>query len=671
MGIRNFHVKKGTFIRKIALLSCLYIVVGFTPETVHSDQLQKVFLPEADSLFQSALSDFENGRMRNSLETARAILSLPLNQRSSAASFLICRITTDSGDLDQAESLIRDFIIRFPNSRYLSQTKMLRAEIYYKKNLNYSSLKELLWVVVNGNSKTVRSRAASNFVNLFDPAIPAAMYDELHRFFDERVVDALIQIKFAQLSIQEGKRIEADVLLGQVQDSIPFTNVLNMIEELRNSLQGDISDEKFIAVLFPFYSEFSDKGKRIYTGAQAAVNQFNNEFSSNVRLKAIDTESSAAKFASLIKEIARDRSIFGIIGPVDPDLQVLAGPLAEIYKIPIILPANSESNTEEINEFLYQIKGSMVSEGAALADFAVNQLNFSSFAILSPIGLPYEHMAQSFALTVEKFGGNVLASEVYYPGTMDFNQQFRHIRKVGYDLMMEDSLNLFIRETLINSSKIAEDSLSVEYIDSVTTSFADSLTLAELDSIWMVYRDSLVSRRKSSGIRQFDTLDYPVYTYDAVFIPLVKPEDLDFIANQFAVYNINTVLLGNSAWYDHVILERVQRNIRDLYITSDYFADDLFEPWANFRDLFRQEMGISPGVDEMYGFESVLFLFDAISNAATRERFNENLKQLNSIRGSARGAFEIDGKHQKSNWMFLRYRRGIFHLYDRIPNRSG
>ena len=280
-------------------------------------------------------------------------------------------------------------------------------------------------------------------------------------------------------------------------------------------------------------------------------------------------------------------------------------------------------------------------------------------------------MALSFALEVERLGGNVLASEVYYPGTIDYYQQFYQIWKIGYDLMMADSMSLFIRDVLIDSAIIVEDSLTVEYIDSITTAFLDSLSLSELDSIWLVYLDTLESKRRDEGIRQFDSLDYPVTTFDAVFMPILKSDDLDFISNQFAVYNINTVILGNNAWYDELVLDRVQNNIRNLYISSDYFIDDFYVPWTNFRNIFRQELGLSPGIDELYGYDSIMLLGSAATGAITRERFKENLLQRRNIQGSTRGLFDMDDSHQKSNWLFLRYSRGKFELQLRGRNQPG
>ena len=644
-------------------------LVCFPAACLLAGQIQQVYLPEADSLFKFAISEYEKENLQSSHETARFILSLPRNQRTSAASYLMCRITLDNGNIDGALSQIESFRKNFPESRYIPQVRMLLSEILYERGLRFSAMQEMLWVVVNGGEDELRSRAALNFARLFDPKIPAALYDELDRTYNNETVSILVTIKKAQLHIQEGRFDSAEELLVQIQNMIPFRELSSEVSDLREFLREENSGEKYIAVLFPFTGEYSEQGRRIYNGARAAMTQLNNHSAPSLQLKAIDTGGSTIKFSKLIKSIAGDRSILGILGPVKPDLQVLAGALSGIYEIPIILPGNNEMNTQEINDYLFQIKGSMVSEGAALANFAVNELGQSTFAILSPLGVPEEQMALSFALEVERLGGNVLASEVYYPGTIDYNQQFHQIWKIGYDLMMADSMNLFIRDFLVDSAAIVKDSLTVQNIDSISAAFADSLTLSELDSIWLVYLDALESKRRDEGIRQIDSLDYAVGTFDAFFIPIVKSDDLDFISNQFVVYNINTVLLGNNTWYDELVLDRVKNNIRNLYISSDYYIDDFYLPWTNFRDIFRQELGLSPGINELYGYDSIMLLGNAAKGAITRERLKENLLKISNIQGSTRGLFDMDKSHQKSNWLFLRYRRGEFELQIRRRNQ--
>jgi len=658
--------------KKIALFAAAVItIIALSQDVASARQSQPVFIPEADSLFRNALSFYEKGQYQNSLKIIDEILGLSKNQRSSAAMYLKCRIARDREDYNEASALTSELLKTYPDSRYVSHVRMLQAEIYFNKGMNYFTMQELLWNAAHGDGAEFRARAAEKFVNLFDSEIPEYMYEEFKRLYGDAEIQALIDIKIAQLKINEGVLDEAQAILGNIKNRITFRAVQNEIINLQSMVREELSGERYIAFLMPFHGEYAEMGKRIYNGADAALRQFNDGTAYPIKLKPIDTEGSISKFPSLIKEIAADRSVLGILGPVDPKLRALVGAVASIYNVPVIMPGNNDEKVKETNDYLFQIKGSAELEGVALANFAVNELELTNFAILSPIGVIEEQMAQSFALEIEKLGGNVLSQEWYYPGAMDYSYQFSHIRKIGYDLMMKDSLRIYIRENLVDSTTIIQDSLTVEDLDSLTNIFMDSLTIAEHDSIWYLYLDTLEARRKEAGIRELDTLYYPVYMYDAIFIPITAPEDMYFVANQFADKNFKTVLLGNNIWYDPIILDNIKNAFKTFYFTSDYFIDDLFTPWADFRDNFRQVKGASPGIDEMYGYDAMLFILEGVRGApsqAGRKRFRENLMRIRSMPVSARGTFEMDNTHQKSNWLFFQYRSGKIELYNINPD---
>ena len=78
----------------------------------------------------------------------------------------------------------------------------------------------------------------------------------------------------------------------------------------------------------------------------------------DVGLKAVDTRESANTVIRVMKEIADDRSIIGVIGPVDPLLQMIAVPLAKMYRIPMILPENFRDIVIEDNDYVFRLIGS-------------------------------------------------------------------------------------------------------------------------------------------------------------------------------------------------------------------------------------------------------------------------------------------------------------------------
>ncbi len=647
----------------VTLLS--FLIFTLPMEQSVARQNKQVFLPVADSLFQSVEMLYQTGQLQAARETLGVLQSLPRNQRSSAALYLHTRFALDREDYDETADLLEQFAQDYPDSRYVPYMELIEAELLYARELYVFSLEKLLGLITHVDDAEIENRAARKFLEIFDNEIPEVLYDNFIALYNNNVTKELSLLKKAQLHYYAGSYDEVINELEQISLGDVFLPIGEAASNLRSLMNDVMNAERFIAVLFPFNGEYAERGRKLYNGAQVALKKKQDVVPHSISIKAIDTRASIREFPELLQKIADDKSIIAVIGPVVQELRLLASTLAPFYELPIIIPGNNESGNGIGNDYVYQIKGSKSSEGAALARYAVENLNLSTFAIMSPIGGSEEGLVESFAIEVEKLGGEILAHEWYFPGNLDFNAQISKIRKIGYDFMMTDSLSTYISESIVDSTTIVEDSLSLNDIDSLTTLYIDSLSISTLDSIWNLYLDTLATRRREAGIRYFDTLDYPVTTFDAIFIPVESKDDIEFIVNQYAFYNFDTILLGNSHWYDPVILVRLGNNVGTVYITSDYFIDDYYTPWITFRDNYRNDIGSSPGVDELYGYESTLFLLAAVQNLPTRQRLIDELEQLNILPESVRGYFEIDESHQKSNWHVIRYRRGQFLLQNR------
>lgn len=647
----------------LILLNCL--LPCWLSVSAAAQQKDRVYSPLADSLFESVIEYYTGNRPGNVQEIIDTIQNMPVNQRSSAAYYMNIRLALDRKKYGNARELIERFPEEFPGSRYIPHVKYLKAEMHNSRGHFIFAFEELLWIIEHSREEYLVEAAADKYLEIFDTRISESMYDDLASLYDNERIRDLNHVKKAQLKYYNNSTGDVISIVENISNNGDFSPVNKAVSELQSLIRDEMESDKYIAVLFPFNGAYSERGRSVFNGARVALQEKEALLPHKIVLKPIDTNGDISGFPALLRQLSEDKSIIGVVGPVVPELRLLANTLAPLFEIPIIIPDNIEVETNQNNDYFYQMKGSKMSEGTAIAQFAFEKLNLSTFAILSPIGRNEKDLIQNFALEVERLGGNILAHEWYFPGTVDYNMQFRQLRKTGYDLMMEDSLSIYISESIVDSATITSDSLSTDDIDSLAATFLDSLSIATLDSIWYVYLDTLATRRRNAGIRYFDTLDYSVNTFDAIFIPVTSTEDIDFIINQFAFYNFDTILLGNSAWYDPVILNRVQNNFTTLYMTADYFADDTFTPWANFRDNFRNVTGLSPGVDDMYGYESAMFLMNAIQRYPTRHRLNDNLEKIRNMPDSARGSLEMDGSHQKINWHILRFRRGRYFLENR------
>lgn len=625
-------------------------------------QQKKIFSFLADSLFDIAVSEYSSGESDNAFTYLDRILRLARNQRTTASFYMLTRIIGEKGELNNTVKFVDEFLKLYPESRYVSDIRIIKAKAYYDRDVQFLALRELLDIVEEYDSIEIKEKAANRIVNLFDTEIPDYIYREYKNLYSDPLVLNLLDLKRAQLAVYKGEFEYGLELLEIVESGEVLPVMRNSMNELNSFIENEFYGYDSIALLMPFTGELEEKALRLHKGARYALDKYNRASGRELKLKPLDTGGDFSKISEALNAIADDRTIFGVIGPIDPQLQVLASNIVAGKGIPLILPDNCRDNFLEENDNVFKMLASGQSEGETLAKYAFNELGYKTFAILSPLSGVEEQIANGFALEIENLGGEVLVHEWFYPGAIDFHQQFKQIRKIGWDLMAADSLRLFITDIIFDSTTIELDSLTMEQLDSLNTAYMDSLTIVELDSFRTVYLDSMETRLKSRGIRELDSLNFPIYTFDALFMPVTSSEDLDYIANQFAFYNFRTNILGNSAWHDNVMLDRVQRTFRfsDVHFTSDYFIDETYIPWIDFVNEFRMEMGYSPGVEELYGYDAMSLALNSInSGARSRKQFLDQLRIQKELTGSGRGDILFNEKGQKSNSLILNYYRGI------------
>jgi ABC-type branched-subunit amino acid transport system substrate-binding protein len=632
---------------------------------VYAWQQKPIFSFLADSLFNIAVSEYLNGEPDEAYTYLDRILRLTRNQRTTASFYMITRIISEKGELHNTVKFADEFLKLFPDSKYGSDIRIIKAKAYFDKNVQFLALRELLDIVEAYDSIEIKEKGATRIVNLFDTEIPDYIYTEYKNLYSDPLILNLLDLKRAQLAVYKGEFESGLELLEIVESGEVMPAMRNSIIELHSYIENEFYGYDSIALLMPFTGEFEEKALKLHKGARFALDKYNRTSERELKLKPLDTGGDFGKISGALNAIAEDRTIFGAIGPIDPQLQALASTIAAGKGTPLILPDNCRNNFLEENENVFKMLTSGQSEGETLAKYAFNELGYKTFAILSPLSGVEEQIANGFALEIERLGGEILVHEWFYPGAIDFHQQFMRFRKIGMGLMRADSLRLFIRDMIFDSTTTGLDSMSIEQLDSLNTTFMDSLTIVELDSFRTVFLDSMETRLKSRGVRELDSLNIPIYTFDAIFMPVTSSEDLDYIANQFAFYNFRSNILGNSAWHDNVMLDRVQRTFRfsDVHFTSDYLIDETYIPWIDFVNEFRMEMGYSPGVEELYGFDAMSFALNSInSGARSRKQFLEQLLKQKKLAGSGRGDILFNEKGQKSNSLILNYYRGLIQV---------
>ena len=167
-------------------------------------------------------------------------------------------------------------------------------------------------------------------------------------------------------------------------------------------------------------------------GAQLAVDEINERggiFGTPIELVSlINIEASLPLSIQTTKDMILKDKVIAIIGPNRSTHAVAVGPIAQQYRVPMITTAASNPNVTTAGDFVFMASVTDTFQGKVLAQFAIEELNVTTVAILTLSGDVYtEGISEFFARNFSRLGGEIVANEFYESGTTDFTEQLTRI----------------------------------------------------------------------------------------------------------------------------------------------------------------------------------------------------------------------------------------------------
>ena len=131
--------------------------------------------------------------------------------------------------------------------------------------------------------------------------------------------------------------------------------------------------------------------------------------------------------------------VVAIIGPVRSETTVGAAAVANCEEVVLITPTATETGLTDIGPYVFQLNVTPQTQGAAIAEYAIDQLGLRRFAVLAVSDSYGKDLANAFTSEAERLGGTILSQEWYYEGATDFGPQLTYIRNAGLALEQADS----------------------------------------------------------------------------------------------------------------------------------------------------------------------------------------------------------------------------------------
>jgi ABC-type branched-subunit amino acid transport system substrate-binding protein len=177
----------------------------------------------------------------------------------------------------------------------------------------------------------------------------------------------------------------------------------------------------------------------LYFGMILAADDFNSRNpDKKVFLRFRDTHASPDSVPLAMNELVWNERVDAVIGPLYSDEAEVMSQMAENYEIPILTPL---ANSDEINlghNYTFQLNPTFSVHGRQMAEFAVQELNLDTLAVITEANSFGQRSALAFRHEAERLGAHV----AYY-----FQEDFGAL---GYDLT--DVTEIFTQDEILVDS---------------------------------------------------------------------------------------------------------------------------------------------------------------------------------------------------------------------------
>lgn len=425
-----------------------------------------------------------------------------------------------------------------------------------------------------------------------------------------------------------------------------------------------------IGVILPLSGRASENGQKFLQGIQLAYNLIPRNKRKNIELVVKDSGGIPEKIPAIMEELGTDNDVVGVVGPMFSRNAKIAIEKAKKFKLPMISPYASSNELLGISPFFFRNCLTNGSQGKAIAEYAINNLEMMKFVVLFSSGLYGSRLKNIFLKQVNILGGEVIASESYTRKQSDFKEQILHIggmndkelKKKALELVLEEKEFLLSQDRELEEygkEKFEEDkdeelsTVLVEIIKEKIEGAENPLNTLEKDNqentlqdveditdeeiiIEVIDESEKADENEKSGNLEEKIIFKPILkvNYDGIFIP-GYPDEIGLIAPQLAFYNIENIqLLGGNSWNSDKIIELGGKYVRGAIFVDGFFPGSSLKQVQKFNERYQYFFGEAPNILAAQAFDAAKMVFDIIlKNRIDREGIKNGLMEVKKFEG--------------------------------------
>lgn len=594
--------------------------------------------------FEKGIQSFNEGNYKNAIVYLEKFTNQP-SQFSETANLLLILSYFRLNELETSKTLIAKFENGFPNSNSLSvvfETKLAIAII----QKDFDGIKSSL---ISLNRIEHKKEKVNDFVNAFKKMFEFIKENQSSEL-SYNLTNPLLKFAYLKASFQNSI---------QNKNTSQLKNTYN--ELIQIGKQNNLIDIYKIGVLIPVETKSGTAEDLIIEGIKYAVHRFNDLYGKNITLKIYKGDQKLLEKALI--QLASDPEVLCVIGPLYSTQFKSLAALANNLSLPIISPTATASDISLKSKYIFQFNPTLDVRGNAMATYAIDKLKLSKFALLSSDNETIKSISKEIRDKIKSSKCELIADINWTESKKTLSSKIKEIRKAGanrdlvirftplLDFETEQKLISFgMRQSLIDSLKFNEAEVSIYEIFG-----------KDAEKICKANKIDYYKRTKSI----VNDLNTPIYSIDALFVPISDSKLISEIVNEIENQNIITKIIGNDNWNSIEELNKAYPASNGVLFTSDFYfdlEDNLFKDLST--EVF-EYTAKQPNRTFFYGFETANKILENWTANINRENFYEKIINDRDYEGVSSDII-LNKNGVNSSVYILEYRNRKLKKIDRV-----
>jgi branched-chain amino acid transport system substrate-binding protein len=154
------------------------------------------------------------------------------------------------------------------------------------------------------------------------------------------------------------------------------------------------------------FGQSTDKGVRLAIDEKNAAGGIKGK---KIRLVAEDNQGKQDETAAVVRKLITRDKIVALLGEVASNRSLIAAPIAQAAKIPMITPSSTNPEVTKVGNYVFRVCFIDPFQGSVMARFAQNNLKLKKVAILKDQKSDYSlGLAEYFTKKFKELGGTIV-----------------------------------------------------------------------------------------------------------------------------------------------------------------------------------------------------------------------------------------------------------------------